>query len=105
MPAVTVDEIDFAQLRAGRLARLQEMLTRHGLPVALLYSTPNIRYTTGADVMGVWTSGTFARYCIVPAGGAPIRFEYSGSMHVSRKVVADVRPAFTWRCGGSSSFR
>ncbi len=100
MPATKVDEIDFTQLRAGRLARLQTMLKRHGLPVALLYSTPNIRYVTGVDVMGVWTSGTFARYCVVPAKGAPILFEYSGSMHVSRKVVADVRPAYSWRFGG-----
>ncbi len=100
MPATKVDEIDFTQLRAGRLARLQTMLKRHGLPVALLYSTPNIRYVTGVDVMGVWTSGTFARYCVVPAKGAPILFEYSGSMHVSRKVVGDVRPAYSWRFGG-----
>ena len=100
LPTVTVDEIDFGALRAGRLARLQAMLRRHGLPVALLYATPNIRYATGTDVMGVWTSGTFARYCIVPADSAPILFEYSGSMHVSRKLLADVRPAFTWRFGG-----
>ena len=51
-------------------ARLQAMLRRHGLPVALLYATPNIRYATGTDVMGVWTSGTFARYCIVSADSA-----------------------------------
>jgi Xaa-Pro aminopeptidase len=95
-----VSEIDFAQLRAGRLARLQTMLKRHDLPVALLYSTANIRYATGANVMAIWTAGTFARYCIVPAEGVPILFEYSGSMHVAQKVVGDVRPAYTWRFGG-----
>jgi Xaa-Pro aminopeptidase len=94
------NEIDFAQLRAGRLARLQTMMKRHDLPVALFYNTANIRYATGADVMAVWTAGTFARYCIVPAEGAPILFEYKGSMHVSRKVVGDVRPAYTWQFGG-----
>jgi Xaa-Pro aminopeptidase len=93
-------EIDFPKLRAGRLARLQTMMKRHDLPVALLYTTANIRYATGADVMGVWTAGTFARYCIVPAEGAPILFEYKGSVHVSQKVVADVRPAYTWQYGG-----
>ena len=100
LPRPKLTEIDFGRLRAGRLARLQTMLKRHGLPVALLYGTANIRYATGVDVMGVWTAGTFARYCLVPAEGAPILFEYSGSMHVSRKVVADVRPAYTWRFGG-----
>src|SRR5437867_1043359 len=96
-------EIDFGKLRAGRLARLQTMLKRHDLPVALLYSTANIRYATGVDVMGVWTSGTFARYCLVPAEGAPILFEYKGSIHVSQKLVRDVRPAYTWQFGGMQS--
>ena len=92
--------IDFPKLRAGRLARLQTMMKRHDLPVALLYNTANIRYATGADVMAVWTAGTFARYCLVPAEGAPILFEYKGSVHVSQKVVGDVRPAYTWQYGG-----
>ena len=34
------------------------------------------------------------------AEGAPILFEYSGSIHVSQKLVRDVRPAYTWRFGG-----
>ena len=76
------------------------MLARHDFPVALLYGTPNIRYATGVDVMSVWTAGTFARYCLLPAEGTPMLFEYSGSMHVSRKLVRDVRPAYTWRFGG-----
>jgi Xaa-Pro aminopeptidase len=95
-----VSEIDFPQLRAGRLARLQAMMKRHGFPVALLYSTANIRYATGVDVMGVWTAGTFARYAIVPADGVPILFEYKGSLHVAQKLVRDVRPAYTWQFGG-----
>ena len=79
------------------------MLARHDFPVALLYNMPNIRYATGVDVMSVWTAGTFARYCLVPAQGAPVLFEYSGSMHVSRKLVRDVRPAYTWRFGGAAA--
>jgi Xaa-Pro aminopeptidase len=71
--------------------------------VCLFYNPANIRYATGIDVMGVWTAGTFARYCIVPAQGAPILFEYKGSVHVSQKVVADVRPAYTWQYGGSAA--
>ena len=96
-------EIDFGKLRAGRLARLQTMLKRHDFPVALLYSTANIRYATGVDVMAVWTAGTFARYCLVPAEGAPILFEYKGSMHVAQKIVRDVRPAYTWQYGGAAA--
>jgi len=98
-----LSEIDFGALRAGRLARLQAMLKRHDFPVALLYNTANIRYATGVDVMAVWTAGTFARYCLVPAEGAPILFEYKGSIHVSQKVVHDVRPAYTWQYGGTAA--
>jgi Xaa-Pro aminopeptidase len=95
-----LSDIDFAALRAGRLARLQAMMRRHDLPVCLFYNPANIRYATGTDVMGVWTAGTFARYCIVPAEGAPVLFEYKGSIHVSQKLVRDVRPAYTWQYGG-----
>jgi Xaa-Pro aminopeptidase len=96
-------DFNFPALRAGRLARLQMMMKRHDLPVALLYTMANIRYATGVDVMAVWTAGTFARYCLVPAEGEPILFEYSGSMHVSQKVIRDVRPAYTWRFGGAAA--
>jgi Xaa-Pro aminopeptidase len=98
-----LSEIDFGALRAGRLARLQAMMKRHDLPVCLFYGTANIRYATGVDVMGVWTAGTFARYCVVPAAGAPVLFEYKGSVHVAHKLVQDVRPAFTWQFGGTES--
>jgi Xaa-Pro aminopeptidase len=98
-----LSEINFDKLRGGRLARLQAMMKRHDLPVALLYSTANIRYALGVDVMGVWTAGTFARYCLLPAEGTPILFEYKGSLHVSRKIVGDVRPAYTWQFGGLQS--
>src|SRR5215813_12781822 len=95
-----ISEIDMGALRRGRLARLQMMMTRYDLPVCLFYGTANIRYATGVDVMGVWTAGTFARYCVVPAEGAPVLFEYKGSVHVAQKLVQDVRPAFTWQYGG-----
>ena len=96
--------IDFEQLRAGRLARLQAMMKRDGIPVCLFFNPANIRYATGTDVMGVWTAGTFARYCVVPADGKPILFEYKGSIHVSQKIVEDVRPAYSWQFGGHQSW-
>ena len=98
-----LSEINFDRLRAGRLARLQRMMKRYDLPVCLFFNPANIRYATGTDVMGVWTAGTFARYGLVPAEGEPIVFEYKGSIHVSQKLVRDVRPAFTWQFGGLHS--
>ncbi len=79
------------------------MMKRHDLPVCLFFNPANIRYATGTDVMGVWTAGTFARYSVVPAEGAPVLFEYRGSMHVSQKLVRDVRPAYSWQFGGLQS--
>ncbi len=105
--AVTVPEetaIDFDKLRTGRLARLQAMMRRDGIPVCLFFNPANIRYATGTDVMGVWTAGTFARYCVVPAERSPILFEYKGSIHVSQKIVQDVRPAHSWQFGGHQSW-
>lgn len=91
-----VSEIDFSQLRGGRLERLQSSMKRHGMAVCLLFSPINIRYATGTDVMSVWGQGFFARYCIVPAEGDPILFEYKSSMHVSERFMRDVRPAEGW---------
>ena len=45
--APNLSEIDFLALRAGRLARLQQMMKRHGIPVCLFYNPGNIRYATG----------------------------------------------------------
>ena len=97
-------EIDFERLRAGRLARLQEMMRRHDLPVCLFFNPANIRYATGTDVMGVWTAGTFARYCLVPAERDPVLFEYSASIHISKRIMEDVRPAYSWQFGGHQSW-
>src|SRR2546430_4551056 len=80
-------EIDFGKLRAGRLARLQTMLKRHDFPVALLYSTANIRYATGVDVMAVLTGGPLPRHFPLPAPGAPVPVACKGSSHVAQKIV------------------
>ena len=92
-----LSEINFPALRAGRLARLQQMMKRHEIPVCLFYNPGNIRYATGTEVMGVWTATTLARYAVVPADGSPVMFEYMNSMHVSEKFVDDVRPAPNWQ--------
>jgi Xaa-Pro dipeptidase len=69
----------------------------HGTAVCLFFAPANIRYATGTDVMGVWSATTFERHCLVPAEGDPVLFEYPGSMHVSARVVRDVRPAREWQ--------
>jgi Xaa-Pro aminopeptidase len=93
-------EIDYGRLKAGRLARLQEALRLHELPVCLFYSPGNVRYATGVGLMSVWTQGAFFRYCLVPAEGAPILFEYPDAMHLAERAFEDVRPAKAWQFEG-----
>jgi Xaa-Pro dipeptidase len=96
-------EIDTGRLRADRLARLQEMMRRHDLPVGLFFNAANIRYATGTGAMSAWAESAFARYCIVRAEGTPILFEGEAAVHVSRRLVADVRQAHYWYMEGSPS--
>ena len=72
----------------------------HELPVCLFYSPGNVRYATGVGLMSVWTQGAFFRYCLVPAEGAPILFEYPDAMHVAERAFDDVRPAKAWQFEG-----
>jgi Xaa-Pro aminopeptidase len=97
-----LNEIDMASLRRNRLARLQQLMKKHDIPICLFYNPANIRYATGTDVMGVWTAVTLARYCLVAAEGQPILFEYPNSMHISQKLVRDVRPAISWQYGAAT---
>ena len=98
-----VTEIDFAALRAGRLRRMQESMRRHSVAIALFYNPANIRYVTGTDMMGVWSSSTLERHCLLPAAGEPILFEYKTARHVSERLVKDVRPEVSWQMAGPAS--
>jgi Xaa-Pro aminopeptidase len=96
-------EIDVGRLRDGRLARLQQMMRHHDLAVCLFFNAANIRYATGTGAMSAWAESAFARYCIVPAEGAPVLFEGESAIHVSTRVVADVRQAHYWYMEGTPS--
>jgi Xaa-Pro aminopeptidase len=96
-----LNEIDMRALRVNRAARMREAMRKHDIPICLFFNPANIRYVTGTDVMGVWTASTFARYCLFAVDHDPILFEYRTSMHVSQKLVREVRPAISWQHTGS----
>ena len=96
-----LNEIDMRALRVNRAARMREAMRKHDIPICLFFNPANIRYVTGTDVMGVWTASTLARYCLFAVDRDPILFEYRTSMHVSQKLVRDVRPAISWQHAGS----
>ncbi len=99
-----LNEIDMHSLRANRLARLREKMQEYDIPIGLFFNPANIRYATGTDIMGVWTATTLARDRLVAAGKDPVLFEYKTSMHVSQKLVRDVRPAISWQYGGTQGY-
>jgi Xaa-Pro aminopeptidase len=93
-------EIDFGRLRAERLERLQATMDAEGVAACLFFLPANIRYATGAAMMDVFCSATTVRYCVVPAEGPPILFEWAAGVPYSSRLVADVRPAEWWQFTG-----
>lgn len=68
--------VDLSALRSYRLGRVQQLLREHHCPAALLSNPVNIRYATDARNMTVWLLHNMGRYCIVPAEGKAVLFEF-----------------------------
>ena len=74
---------DPKQLRAGRLARLRNMMREEGYAAVILFDPYNQRYATGSRNMFGYFLRNSTRYIYVPLEGPVILFEYPGSAHVS----------------------
>ncbi len=89
--------IDLAALRHYRYARVQEQLRAHNCSAALLYNPINIRYALDSRNMTVWMLHNMGRYCVVPAVGNAVLFEYANRNCIARSAhlpaIAEVRPA------------
>src|SRR5579862_1306096 len=68
--------IDVDSLRAYRYTRVQEQLREHDCAAILLNDPVNIRYATDTRNMAVWLLHNPGRYCLVPAVGRAVLFEY-----------------------------
>ena len=93
-------DIDFAALRADRLQRMQAAMRANGVAICLFYNPANIRYSTGTDMMNVWSASTLERHCLVPATGDPVLFEFPSAFHVAKRYLKDVRPEISWQMAG-----
>ena len=98
-------QIDMARLRAYRMGRLQAELKRRDCAAALLLDPMNIRYATGSRNMSVWTSHTPARYCLVPAEGRAILWDFHNCEHLSAglETIRETRPARAFYFFGAGS--
>jgi len=68
--------VDLAALRAYRYARVQQLLLANDCAAALLIDPVNIRYATDTRNMSVWLLHNMGRYCVIPAVGPAVLFEY-----------------------------
>ena len=91
-------EVDFDRMAIERLGRLQAEMAARGIGGMLLYDPVNIRYATGARNMQVWTMHNSALYCLVPAEGGAVVFDFINCEHLSEHLptVAESRPAKMW---------
>ncbi len=89
--------VDLAALRAYRLERVQLQLRANDCAAALLYNPINIRYATDSRNMTVWMLHNMGRYCVVPAVGRAVLFEYANRNCIANvrdlPAIAEVRPA------------
>src|SRR5882757_3278067 len=75
--------VDTRKLRAGRLARLRDMMREKEYAALLLFDPNNQRYATGSRNMFGYFLRNSTRYFFVPTEGPIILFEYPQSAHVS----------------------
>ncbi len=88
---------ELALLREYRYARVQQQLRANGCAAALLYNPINIRYATDSRNMTVWMLHNMGRYCVVPAEGRAVLFEYANqncmALAGGLPGIGEVRPA------------
>jgi Xaa-Pro dipeptidase len=88
--------IDLGALRSYRYGRVQQQLKENDCSAALLINPVNIRYATDSRNMTVWLLHNMGRYCIVPAEGRAVLFEYANtnclSNHPPLPAIGEVRP-------------
>lgn len=92
--------VDFERLREKRLTRTRQAMTKHDVPVLLLFLGDNIRYATGS-YQGHWKYPPSIRYAVVPAEHDPILFELANidlanAVHDLPWMSGHIRPAIAW---------
>lgn len=88
---------DLDLLRSYRYARIQQLLRDNDCAAALLCNPINIRYAIDSRNMTVWLLHNMGRYCLVPAEGRAVLFEYANRNCLEQAAglpaVGEVRPA------------
>jgi Xaa-Pro aminopeptidase len=92
--ALPADRLE--SLRRYRYGRIQRQLKADGCDALLLANPINIRYATDYRNMTVWLLHNLGRYCLIPAEGKAVLFEYANPNcfeHVPPlPAIGEVRP-------------
>jgi Xaa-Pro dipeptidase len=70
--------VDFARLRADRLARLKATLERSELGALLSFDMANTRYMTATHI-GTWAMDKLIRFALLPRGGEPVVWDFGSA--------------------------
>lgn len=92
--------VDFARLRADRLARVKAALEASDLGAILLFDQNNIRYVTSTHI-GEWARDKSARCVLLPRNGEPVLWDF-GSAARHHQLYAPWLPESSWRAGVTS---
>ncbi|MQA84747.1 MAG: M24 family metallopeptidase [Streptosporangiales bacterium] len=92
--------VDFARLRAQRLARAHAVLEESELGSLLLFDMNNVRYTTAGHI-GNWARDKLFRCVLLMRGRDPILWDI-GSAARQHQTYAPWLPRSSWRAGLSS---
>lgn len=89
--------IDLEAVREYRLGRVREQMKKYDLNVLLLSDAVNIRYTTGARNMQVFSSRNSPSRYLLLTEHRSILFEFTGCLHLADglETIDEVRPAST----------
>jgi Xaa-Pro aminopeptidase len=100
-------EVDEERMCLDRMHRVQVELQKRDIGGMLLYDPVNVRYATGCRNMQVWAMRNSSRYCLVPAEGKAVIFDFINCEHMSENLptVAEARPAKMWLFHAAGSRR
>lgn len=87
---------DLPRMRAYRLQRLIDKITKRGLGGLLMFDPLNIRYATDSTNMQLWNTHNPFRACLVCADGHMVLWDYKNSPFLAdhNPLVREVRTGF-----------
>ena len=77
------ERVDFARLRAYRLARARAALEASDVGALLLFDMNNIRYVTSTTI-GEWARDKIARFTLLTRGGEPHLWDFGSAAKKNR---------------------